>query len=331
VNHAPARPGASGLARCLSEEDILVLLRPGYGQTLAELYERYRRIAGGLARCILQEPAVAEAAVEATFLSTLQSDRCFTDPGHAGAEIVALVHQESVARARHAVARSDLAPRERQWPPANGGAWTELERGLVPAALEQLPGPERHILVLAYYAGLTATEPAGSAEPITGTIQFGLRRLAAALASSRAGRAGDGEAADGRSRGVILVCDGNPVHRDLIRASLQRSAYDLFELGDIHLLVGSNAAVAPDLIILEPGAVAGDGVGELRALRAGPDGAHVPVLVLTTAVSRRREQAALAAGADIFLPKPFSPRHLAATVVELLARTRVVTETRAAL
>jgi CheY-like chemotaxis protein len=46
------------------------------------------------------------------------------------------------------------------------------------------------------------------------------------------------------------------------------------------------------------------------------------VLVLTAGVTRRQREKALAAGADCFLPKPFSPpRELASTVAQPLEAT----------
>jgi RNA polymerase sigma-70 factor (ECF subfamily) len=183
-----ARSDANGTARCLSDEDILVLLQPGHEHTLAGLYERYGRIAYELAIRIVHQSALAEEAVKATFVAAWEEDRHTVDPIHAGAEIVAGVHREAVERARLVGTRTERSPGAEPWPP-DGGAWTELERDLVHDALARLPGAERYVLVLAYYAGLTRDELSGgprvSAEAVTARMQAGLGRLGTALSSHR--------------------------------------------------------------------------------------------------------------------------------------------------
>jgi DNA-binding response OmpR family regulator len=121
---------------------------------------------------------------------------------------------------------------------------------------------------------------------------------------------------------AILVCEDDSTHRDLIRASLSHGNYKLFEIGDGRRLLGAAQMVDPDLIILDLRLPGSDGIELLEELRADPELSAVPVLVLTGSVQQSDRLAAYAAGADRFLPKPFSPRQLAALVGHLVEHGR---------
>jgi CheY-like chemotaxis protein len=60
------------------------------------------------------------------------------------------------------------------------------------------------------------------------------------------------------------------------------------------------------------------GLEVLAELRADPELADIPVVMLTARAQLTDREAALEAGADRFLPKPFSPLELAGLVAELL-------------
>ena len=184
----PSLNGGRRPTRCLSDGDIGVLLGEGHEQTLAELYDRYGRIAYKVSIRITHHSPLAEEAVEATLTATWQGNGNGLDSTSAGANVLALVHRESVERARRAGPERELPGCEEAWPPS-GGAWAELERQPVQAALMQLQGAERHLLVLAYYAGLTLIElsdgPTVTTATVIGRVQDGLARLTTALSSDR--------------------------------------------------------------------------------------------------------------------------------------------------
>src|SRR5438874_12320051 len=124
---------------------------------------------------------------------------------------------------------------------------------------------------------------------------------------------------------AILVCEDDPTHRELIRASLARGDYRIFEIEDGRHLVEAAKSTRPDLLILDLRMPDSNGVDVLSELRADRATTDVPVLVLSGAVRKTDRDAAFDAGADEFLAKPFSPRELAATVGGLLARVGVET------
>jgi two-component system phosphate regulon response regulator PhoB len=119
---------------------------------------------------------------------------------------------------------------------------------------------------------------------------------------------------------AILVCEDDPTHRELIRASLARGNYRLFEIEDGRHLLGAVRSTLPDLLILDIRMPESDGIDALERLRADAATGDVSVLVLSGAVRKADREAAFAAGADDFLAKPFSPRELAETVEALVAQ-----------
>jgi len=86
----------------------------------------------------------------------------------------------------------------------------------------------------------------------------------------------------------------------------------------------------PDLLIADLMMPGLDGLSLLRALRDDPKCADVPVMVLSARANEDASVDALSAGADDYLPKPFSARELIARVAVQLARARLRTAERTA-
>jgi two-component system KDP operon response regulator KdpE len=112
---------------------------------------------------------------------------------------------------------------------------------------------------------------------------------------------------------VLVIEDDAPLRRAL-RTSLRARAFEVIECaagGDAVVLVADRR---PDVVLLDLGLPDLDGVEVLRRLRAFSD---VPVVVLTARDRQADKIAALDAGADDYVTKPFD-------VEELLARVRAV-------
>lgn len=113
---------------------------------------------------------------------------------------------------------------------------------------------------------------------------------------------------------LVLLIEDDPQIRRFLRASLDASAYRLVEAGTGQEGLALAASRAPDVVLLDLGLPDIDGLVVTRRLR---EWTEVPIVVLSARGQDADKVAALDAGADDYLTKPFS-------LPELLARLRVV-------
>jgi CheY-like chemotaxis protein len=124
----------------------------------------------------------------------------------------------------------------------------------------------------------------------------------------------------------ILAVDDDPLNRALIRAILDRAAEPAVRDAVIHeaaTLAEGRAVLARepvDLVLLDMHLPDGLGLSLAAELRAQPSEARPAVLALTASVLPAEQQAALDAGCDAFLAKPYPPAALVAAIGELVAR-----------
>lgn len=111
---------------------------------------------------------------------------------------------------------------------------------------------------------------------------------------------------------VVLVVDDEPQIRRALRTSLEAHGYEVATVGTGEEGVVAAAEQAPDLMLLDLGLPDIDGTEVIRRVRAFSD---VPVIVLSVRESQTDKVAALDAGADDYVTKPFGMQ-------ELLARSR---------
>lgn len=111
----------------------------------------------------------------------------------------------------------------------------------------------------------------------------------------------------------ILVVDDEPQIRRLLKVSLQAHGYEWDECPTAQEGITRAAVYKPDMILLDLGLPDLDGKEVVRQIR---EWSQVPILVLTARDQEEEKIAALDAGADDYVTKPFS-------MGELLARMRV--------
>ena len=117
----------------------------------------------------------------------------------------------------------------------------------------------------------------------------------------------------------ILIVDDQADIRRLVRWALQDGGYALFEAANGELAVRIAQVSRPDLVVLDhqmPGGMTGLQV--CQALRADPGLAHALIIMLTGNAEAHDRQAALAAGVNYFLTKPFQPGQLRQIVEVML-------------
>jgi signal transduction histidine kinase/DNA-binding response OmpR family regulator len=132
------------------------------------------------------------------------------------------------------------------------------------------------------------------------------------------------------SRPRILLADDNADMRDYI-TRLLANLYEVEATRDGGTALAMAQSHVPDLIltdIMMPGL---DGFGLLKALRADPRTASVPVLPLSARAGEEARVEGLQAGADDYLTKPFSARELLARIQAHLALARMRREASEAL
>ncbi len=110
---------------------------------------------------------------------------------------------------------------------------------------------------------------------------------------------------------TILIVDDDPAIRKLIATTLEDVAgYRLEEATDGADAVERARSVRPEIVFLDVEMPRVNGIDACRALRSEPATAEATIVMLTGASGPQAESGALAAGADLFLTKPFSPLHL---------------------
>ncbi len=116
----------------------------------------------------------------------------------------------------------------------------------------------------------------------------------------------------------ILVVDDAPQVRRVMRASLTAQGYTVFEARDGEEALESVRATPPDLILLDVNMPRMDGLAACREIRRG---SAVPIIMLTVRDAERDKVAALDAGADDYVVKPFGMPELLARIRAALRRT----------
>lgn len=112
----------------------------------------------------------------------------------------------------------------------------------------------------------------------------------------------------------VLVVDDDQGIRRLLRTALKKYGYSVFEATTASTALAAVSATRPDAIILDTGLPDGKGADVIQSLR---ELVKRPILVLSVRDDEAEIIAALDAGADDYVTKPFG-------IGELLARLRVM-------
>ena len=124
----------------------------------------------------------------------------------------------------------------------------------------------------------------------------------------------------------ILVVEDDSNIRQFVASALESEGYHVAAAGSLRQAGVELGARSPDLIVLDLGLPDGDGVQFIRDFRGW---SAVPILVLSARSLETDKVAALDAGADDYLSKPFGVSELLARVrAQLRRRTPPVTPSR---
>ena len=119
---------------------------------------------------------------------------------------------------------------------------------------------------------------------------------------------------------VAVVIEDEPQIRRFVRVALEAEGWQVFEADTVRRGLSEAGTRKPDLLVLDLGLPDGDGLDVLRDVRGW---SAVPIIVLSARSDEADKIAALDAGADDYLTKPFGVGELLARVRANLRRPRV--------
>ncbi len=120
----------------------------------------------------------------------------------------------------------------------------------------------------------------------------------------------------------ILVAQDESDERAVVTASLEDAGYVPIAVGSGELVIDMARAAKPALVLLDLAMPRVDGCSTCRRLKADPELADIPVVVMTAGASLDDKLAGLTLGADEFLSKPVDMRELLLRIQLLLERSR---------
>lgn len=113
---------------------------------------------------------------------------------------------------------------------------------------------------------------------------------------------------------LILIVEDNDKNLKLVRDVLQVKGYETCEAATAEDGLRIAHERMPDLVLMDIQLPGMDGIEALKALRAEPRTATLPVVAITASVMQQDRQEILRAGFDGFIEKPINLRGLLDTI-----------------
>lgn len=118
----------------------------------------------------------------------------------------------------------------------------------------------------------------------------------------------------------ILVVEDDPDIAALVVHKLRSAGHTVSLAGDGEAALTTMRAERPDLVVLDWMLPRANGIEVCEAVRADASLAGTRILMLTAKAQEADLERAFAAGADEYVPKPFSTRELVVRAEALLGR-----------
>ena len=185
-------------AEDLTDGRLLELIGADSEGAFEELFARYSASATALARRVLRQPFLADEVVQEVFLSVWNNAATYDQSrGSVRSWLMLLTHRRAVdaVRREESVRRvAEAASREPLPVPDEPGdtveqSWLLEERTLVRESLAGLPEPQREVIELMYFSGLSQTKVAERLQIPLGTVKsrslLAMKRLRRILVMER--------------------------------------------------------------------------------------------------------------------------------------------------
>jgi len=117
---------------------------------------------------------------------------------------------------------------------------------------------------------------------------------------------------------TVLVVDDHEDNRRILRDLLRSAGYEVIEATTGEDGVTTAKARTPGLILMDIQLPGIDGYEATRRIKADDALRGIPLIVVTSYALSGDDAKALAAGADAYVAKPFSPRAMLAKIREYL-------------
>lgn len=115
----------------------------------------------------------------------------------------------------------------------------------------------------------------------------------------------------------LLIADDEDGVRSLVKMTLQVDPYEILEARDGDEALAMAREHRPDLMFLDVMMPGPSGIDVCRTLKEDPSTANMTIVLLTAKVQVRDREEGMAAGADDYFTKPFSPVGLLSKVEEV--------------
>jgi len=119
---------------------------------------------------------------------------------------------------------------------------------------------------------------------------------------------------------TVLIADDDADHRELMTLALRRFGHEVLEATGTRVAERLVTAGGVDALLLDVRMPGESGIDFCRRLRDTPAGVTLPIMFVTADVNDHRILAAMEAGADDYLTKPFHRAELGTRLDNLLLR-----------
>jgi len=118
--------------------------------------------------------------------------------------------------------------------------------------------------------------------------------------------------------GKILVVDDSPFILEIIETILKDSGFEVITADDGDRAYARATTESPDLLVLDLMLPKKNGYEVCKLLKGDERYRHIPIIMLTARVNEEDEVKGKAAGANVYMGKPFELDDLVSKVKELL-------------